>query len=327
MKVGVVSNALLQFPFEEGLDFLVGLGLERVEVACGGYHRNRAYGDAVTLAADASARERWLDAIRSRGLVISALAVHGPAMSPDRAVAEESDRDFRAACELGAQIGVDRLTVLGGLPEGAPGDRCGHWVVNAWPPQEQEILKWQWEQRVIPYWSEQARIAQAHGCRICVEIHPNTVTYNPSSFLRLRGEVGETIGCNFDPSHLFWMGIDPLEALRVIARAGAVYHVHAKDTKVLEHVVRLDGVLDPKPFSQLDERAWDFRTVGYGHGEPFWRDMVSILRAHGYDDVLSIEHEDDYMDPREGLEKAVALLKPLVLERPAVSSWNLTGDE
>jgi sugar phosphate isomerase/epimerase len=320
MKIGVVSNALLQFDFEEGLDVLRRLGLERIEIACAGYHENLRFGDPAVLA-DASERARWQEAIAARGLEISALAVHGPALSPDPEVFERYKQELRRSCELAAAIGVDRLTLLGGLPEGAPGDRTPHWVCNAWPPQEQEILKWQWEERVIPYWREQASVADAHGCRLCFEMHPMDVLHNPAALLRLNAEIGPTIGCNFDPSHLWWQGIDPLEAMRAVAPL--IYHVHAKDTQVMDHVVRVNGVLDAKPFSELDKRGWDFRTVGYGHGETFWRDFVSLLRALDYDDVVSIEHEDEYMDPLEGLEKAVGLLERVVLERPRVSSWDL----
>lgn len=321
MKLGVVSNALLQFEFEEGLDIVRRLGLERIEIACAGYHRNLRFGNPHELIRDESALQRWLNAFESRGLEITALAIHGPALSPDAAVAQAYSEEFRRACELAQRIGVVELTLLGGLPEGAAGDTCPHWVVNAWPAEEQEILTWQWEERVLPHWTEHGRIAEAHGCRLCFEMHPNDVVYNPASLLRLRQEVGDVIGCNFDPSHLFWYGIDPLVATRHLA--SAIYHVHAKDTRTLDHVIQLNGVLDPTPFSQIGERAWDFRTVGYGHGEPFWRDFVSVLRACGYDGVLSIEHEDEYMDPQEGLEKAVAFLTPLILERPRVSPWAL----
>ena len=323
MKIGVVSNALLQFEFEDGLDLLKRLGLERIEIACAGYHENLKYGNPEELMSDASARERWLEAIQSRDLQITALAVHGPALSPDRAVFDKYKDDFRRCCELAQAISVDRLTLLGGLPEGAPGDRTPHWVCNAWPPQEQEILKWQWEERVIPYWREQGDVAEAHGCRLCFEMHPNDVLHNPAALQRLHEEIGPVVGCNFDPSHLFWQGIDPIEAMRAVAPM--MYHVHAKDTQVMDHVKRVNGMLDPKPFSELDRRAWDFRTVGYGHGESFWREFVSVLRAMDYDDVVSIEHEDEYMDPQEGLEKAVQVLKPVVIERPAVSSWELTA--
>lgn len=321
MKIGVVANALLQFEFEEGLDVLKRLGLNCIEIGCGGTHPNLKFGDPAVLAADASARARWQEAFASRGIEITALAIHGPALSPDRDVAERYRTELRNTCELAAAIGVERLTLMGGLPEGAPGDRTPHWVCNAWPPMEHDILKYQWEERVIPYWREQASLADAHGCRLCFEMHPMDVVHNPATLLRLNAEIGPTIGCNFDPSHLWWMGMDPIEAMRAVAPL--MYHVHAKDARILPHVARVNGLFDPTPFDQLDKRAWDFRTVGYGHGEDFWREFVSVLRAIGYDDVVSIEHEDLYMEPFEGLEKAVELLKAVVIERPAVSSWEL----
>lgn len=315
MKLGVVSNAILEYEtFEEGLAYLQGLGLEAIEIACAGYHANLKFGDAELLAEDADERARWADAIERHGLEISALAIHGPALAPDPVARERYRRQFLAACRLAEQLGVRRLTCLAGLPEGAEGDRSPLFVSGAWPPVNQEILAWQWEQRVLPFWREHGAIAAAHGCVLCFEMHPNDVVYNPRTLTRLRAEVGDVIGCNFDPSHLFWYGIDPLEALRQLG--DAVYHVHAKDLQVNAHNVRLNGLLDPTPFSDLAERAWTFRSVGFGHGEEWWRAFVSTLRAIGYDDVLSIEHEDEYMDTREGLEKGVELLTPMLLRRP-----------
>jgi sugar phosphate isomerase/epimerase len=319
MKLGVVSTALLQYGFEEGLDELRRLGLEAIEIACAGYQTNLTYGDPEVLLADAGARERWLEAITARELTVSALSIHGEPLSPDPATARSYREQFRRACELAQAIGVQRLTLLAGLPPGHPDDHTPCWITNAFPPQNQAVLRWQWEERVIPYWREHGAIAASHGCRLCFEMHPCDVVYNPAGLRRLRDAVGEVVGANFDPSHLFWQGIDPLEALRALG--DCVFHVHAKDTRVQEHVARVNGVLDPTPFSAIGARAWTFRTVGYGHDELFWRDFVSTLRAIGYDDVLSIEHEDEYLDLQEGLEKAVAVLRPIILAKPRGARW------
>jgi sugar phosphate isomerase/epimerase len=140
--------------------------------------------------------------------------------------------------------------------------------------------------------------------------------------LRLRGILGPVAGCNFDPSHLFWQGIDPLESLRALG--DAVYHVHAKDSLVEVSNARLNGFMDPKPFGEVQARSWTFRTPGWGHDESFWRGFVSTLRLIGYEDVISLEIEgDEFMDSLEGLDKAVAFLRPLVLERkPGVQWWH-----
>jgi sugar phosphate isomerase/epimerase len=314
MKLGVVSTALGELPFADGLAYAQSLGLSAIEVTCAGWQENLEYGDPVELASDSTARHRWLDAFKRAGLEISALSIHGQPLSPDPEIARKYDHQFRAACQLAEQVGVERLTLLAGLPEGCPGDQTPCWVVNAFPPQNHDIYRWQWEERCIPYWIEHGRVASDHGCRLCFEMHPCDIVYHPSALLKLREAVGPVVGCNFDPSHLFWQGIDSLAAMRHLGPA--IYHVHAKDTVIDRAVADLDGVLDPKPFSQIGERAWTFRTVGYGHDTAFWREFVSTLRVIGYDDVLSIEHEDEYLDLREGLEKAVTFLRPLIFDRP-----------
>jgi sugar phosphate isomerase/epimerase len=319
MKLGVVSSALVALELGDALDRVKELGLDAIEIACAGWQTNLRHGDPKVLAHDAEARKRWLDEFERRGIEISALSIHGRPLSPDPEDARDYDRQFRHACALAEAIGVDRLTLLAGLPEGAEGDRSPLWVVNAFPWDQYDVLQWQWEQRVIPYWTEHGRIAEAHGCRLCFEMHPNDVVYNPSSLRRLRDAVGPVIGANFDPSHLFWQGIDPLKALRALQ--DCIYHVHAKDTAVNPHVVDVDGLFDAKPFGEIAERAWSFRTVGYAHDELWWRTFVSTLREIGYDDVLSIEHEDEYMDLDEGVEKGVEFLKPLLLRKPLGAKW------
>ena len=62
--------------------------------------------------------------------------------------------------------------------------------------------------------------------------------------------------------------------------------------------------------------SWIFRSVGYGNGLDYWRDMISALRLAGYDKVMSIEHEDSLMTPEEGLEHAVAFLKESIIKNP-----------
>ena len=319
MKLGVVSSALVQLDFPDALDRVKQMGLDAIEIACAGWQTNLRHGDPAVLAHDADARERWLEELRVRELEISALGVHGRPLSPDPEVKQTYKRQFADACLLAEQIGVTRLTLLGGLPEAAEGDRSPAWVVNAFPLDQPSVLEWQWEQRVIPYWTEQGRLAEDHGCKLCFELHPMDVLYNPRTLLRLREAVGPVVGVNFDPSHLWFQGIDPLEAIRALGEA--IYHVHAKDAQVNPHVARVNGVLDATPFSRLSERAWSFRTVGFGHDDLFWRQFVSTLREIGYDDVLSIEHEDEYLDLLEGLEKGAEFLKPLILTQPQGVPW------
>ena len=163
---------------------------------------------------------------------------------------------------------------------------------------------------------------RSHGIeKFAIEMHPGFCVYNPETLLKLREAVGPVIGANFDPSHLIWQGIDSIAAIRKLA--GTIYHVHAKDTKVDALNTSVNGVLDTKHYSDEFHRSWIFRTVGYGHDAQYWRDFISNLRLVGYDDVLSIEHEDSIMTNKEGLEKAVAFLKDCIISesKPTGMFW------
>ncbi len=313
MKLGVVSYALVGLELGAALDRVRALGLDAVELACAGWFSDLRHGDPALLAHDTDARARWHEQFERRELEISALALHGRPLSPDAEVALAYRRQFADACRLAEQLGVRRLTLLAGLPAWAEGDRTPAWAMNPYPGDQHALLDWQWERRVIPYWSEQARLAEAHGCRLCFEMHPMDVVHNPASLRRLRDAVGPTIGCNFDPSHLWWQGIDPLEALRALA--DCVHHVHAKDVALNEQVVRREGLFATTPLACIAQRPWSFRTLGYGHGELEWRRLLSVLREVGYDDVVSIEHEDEYMSSDEGLAKGAAFIAPLLQDR------------
>ncbi|MGB2997187.1 MAG: sugar phosphate isomerase/epimerase, partial [Phycisphaerae bacterium] len=161
--------------------------------------------------------------------------------------------------------------------------------------------------------------AKDHGVRIGFEMHPGFCVYNTETLLKLRTACGNTLGANFDPSHLFWQGMDPLVSLKALGKA--VFHVHAKDCRVDPENTAANGVLDTKHYADEINRSWIFRTVGYGHGEDFWRDFVSALRLIGYDGAISIEHEDSLMSVNEGFQKAVAFLKGILLTEKTGGMW------
>ena len=162
------------------------------------------------------------------------------------------------------------------------------------------------------YWKKAVAFAADHGIKkICFEMHPGFCVYNPETMLKIRNAVGDILGANFDPSHLFWQGIDPVAAIRKLG--GAIYHFHAKDTKVDPINTSINGVLDTRHYSDEINRSWIFRSVGYGHDYQLWKDIISNLRMVGYDDVISIEHEDSLMSGNEGLQKAISFLKEVLM--------------
>ena len=150
-------------------------------------------------------------------------------------------------------------------------------------------------------------------------MHPGFAVYNPKTLLRLREAVGDIIGANFDPSHLFWQGIDPVEAIKSLK--GAIYHFHAKDTRIDEANTAVNGVLDTGSYGDILGRSWIFRTVGYGHYSQVWNDIISTLKAVGYDGAISIEHEDALMSSKEGPEKAIKFLKDVIIYETAGEMW------
>ncbi len=312
MKVGVFTVILSSQKLEPALDYLAGLGVQAAEIGAGGYPGNAHCPVDAMLASERKARA-FLRAFKSRGLEISSLSCHGNPLHPNRKIAAGHDAAFRKAVRLARKLGVDVVTTFSGCPGGAPGDKQPNWVTCAWPPEYLDILDYQWNKVVVPYWKKAAAFAREHRIRkIALEMHPGFVVYNPATLLKLRQAAGPAIGANFDPSHLFWQGIDPCAAVRELK--GAIYHVHAKDTAIHEWNSRRNGVLDTRHYSDEMNRSWIFRTVGYGNPRRFWCDFVSALRLVGYDGALSMEHEDSLMTAREGLEKGVRFLQSIVLQ-------------
>ena len=261
------------------------------------------------------------DLLKEFDLEISVLSCHGNPVHPNKEKAAAYHQVFVDTCRLAEQLGVDTVVTFSGCPGDCEASERPNWVTCSWPEDYGEILDWQWNQVLIPYWKEAAEIARSCGVtKIAFEMHPGFCVYNPATLLRLREAVGDIIGANFDPSHLIWQGMDPVMALRELE--GAVYHFHAKDTRVDPANKAKNGVLDTGHYGNVLDRSWVFRTVGYGTGAQMWKDMMSTLQCIGYKGSVSIEHEDGLMSVREGLEKAIAFLKiVMITEDPAAMWW------
>lgn len=321
MKLSVLSNLYGDRPLADVLSHFRDLGVEMVEIGCGGYP-GKAHCDPDVLLNDEGKLEEFRALFAAYGIGICALSCHGNAVHPNKEIAAAFDRDFRNCVLLAEKLGVDTIVTFSGCPGDSPEAKYPNWVTCPWPDDFLMILDYQWNEVLIPYWKEAAAFAEAHNVRrIAFEMHPGFCVYNPETCLKLRKAVSPILGANLDPSHLLWQGIKPANAIRYLG--DAIYHVHAKDTKIDEINTAANGVLDTKHYSDEIHRAWVFRTVGYGHGEEFWRDFVDNLRLVGYDRVLSIEHEDSLMSIDEGLEKAVHFLKPILMRdpKPGTMGW------
>lgn len=321
MKLSVVSSILGDYSLDESLKYLSSLGVDQFELGVGGYP-GKVHADARVLCKDEKARETLLKTFEKYHMTISALAVHGNCVHPDPKVAEEFEKDFEAACILAGQIGVDRIITFSGCPGSDEGAKAPSWITCAWPPDYPKALQWQWEEVLIPYWKKAVAFARQNGVkRIALEMHPGFCVYNPETLLRLRKAVGDEIGANIDPSHLFWQGMDILEVIKTLGDEKAIYYFHAKDTELIEHNVRKNGVLDTKSFTDFQNRSWMFRSLGYGHDATLWKQILSALFIAGYDDSISIEHEDGLMSPKEGLEKAIKLMQESLIKEGNTNMW------
>ncbi len=308
MKIGLVTDSLGLLSFDQLLQTAAGAGIEMLEFCCGGWSQ-APHLNLDQLLESAPERELFLAKLRDHALEISALNCSGNQLSPGKR-GQAYDLVVRKTFRLAQLLKVDRIVMMSGLP-GGPGDQNANWITTAWPPECQEILRYQWEEVAIPYWIELVKLARSHGIsRICIEQHAHQLVYNTETLLKLCGAVGDLVGVNLDPSHMLWMGGNPLRAISEMA--GAIYHVHAKDTRIDPRNSEINTLLETKPSDRVKDRSWNYVTLGYGHPEIWWRDFVTLLRQAGYDDVLSIEHEDNSFPPLAGVEKSVNLLKMVI---------------
>ncbi len=319
MKLGVFTVLLSARGLEESLAYLKESGVQAVELGTGGYP-GKAHVNPDQLLGDEKEIRRLKELVGKYDLEISALSCHGNPVHPQKEIADAFHDDFEKTVLLAEKLGVDRIVGFSGCPGDSPNSQYPNWVTCPWPEDFLKILDYQWNEVLIPYWKSMAKFAGEHGInKICFEMHPGFSVYNPESLLKLREAVGNMIGANFDPSHLFWQGIDPVAAIRKLE--GAIYHFHAKDTRIDPYNTAVNGVLDVKHYGDEKNRSWIFRTVGYGHDQKVWKDIVSALRVTGYDDVLSIEHEDGLMSVHEGLQKAIRFLKDVLVFEETGKMW------
>jgi len=291
LRVGLFTDAFPELSLEDVLGWLAANlpSVRDVEIGTGGYSP-APHCDRKTLLADQAARDEWLGSLG--GIRLAALNVSGNPLE-----SSDDDAALRETIALAARLGVDRIVCMsGGRAELSGG---------AWFPQIEEAVESYWATRVLPYWTEIARLAATEhpDLRLCFELEPGAAAFNVSTLERLL-DVGSNLAVNLDPSHFFWQSIDPLVAVRRLA--GRIGFAHGKDTVLDDERVQFDGV--------LDRRAWRYATVGHGRGVDWWRSFADELRTAGYDGVVSIEYEDPLVSPAVSVVWAAGLLGEAVGE-------------
>ncbi|MDT2801689.1 sugar phosphate isomerase/epimerase family protein [Vagococcus lutrae] len=320
MKLGVFTPLYNNLTFEEMIEEVAAKGLDMVEIGTGGSPGN-AHCDIDALLASETERENYLKRLSDKGLTISAFSCHHNPISPNKAEAREGDELLRKTIQLASLMNVPVVNCFSGVSGGNETDTTVNWPVLPWPTDYTDIYHWQWEERLIPYWKEINTLAEEANVKIGIELHGGFLCHTPYTMLKLREATGPAIGCNLDPSHLWWQGIDPVGAIKILGKAGAIHHFHAKDTYLDQDNINMYGLTDMQPYGDVQTRSWTFRSVGCGHSLDEWSNIISALRLYGYDYVLSIEHEDPIMSIDEGFTRAVTNLRSIMIHEQPTEMW------
>lgn len=318
MRLGVCTSVYADLPLEAACAKFSEYNIKNLEIYSG---ENNNHLNVGKLLKESKELERVRGILETYDMTIGSLNAAGNPVHPDKEIREKARKGFSDTVRLAEKMGIHTVTVFSGTPGGCKGDMSPNWVTCPWPGEYLDILKYQWEDVLIPYWEEAARFAGEYGVtQIAFEMHPGFCVYNPETLLRLRTVVGPSIGANLDPSHLLWQGMDILEVIAQLR--DCIFSVHAKDVFVNNRQIRKNGVNDGKHYSYIQDRSWTFRTVGYGNGETFWKNFISGLKMTGYDGPVNIEHEDMLLSREEGLSKAADFLdKLLIKEKPDEMWW------
>ena len=310
IPIGVFDPVYKELSLDQMLDKVSALGLEAMEIGTGGYP-GASHCPVEELLEDPAKAKAWLKKFEDRGIRVATLSCHGNPVHPDAKHAAQDAETFRKTVLLAERIGVKVIVGFSGCPGGSPTDTRPNWITYRWPEEYDQMLEWQWKEKVVPYWKEAAKFAREHGIhRLAFEMHPNFVVYNPRTLLKLREAVGEEIGANCDLSHLFWQGCDPVEVIHFLGKQGMIFHAHMKDTVLYPDNVARYGVLNfvfEKDDLPLASDA--FRAVGYGHGAATWKAILQAYMDVDYDGILSIENEDPILSGEVGVERAAYVLK------------------
>jgi sugar phosphate isomerase/epimerase len=324
MKLGAYTACLHDQPIAEVLGVLRGLGLDSAEINSGGF-LPAPHLPIEQVRASRDARDEYLGLFTSAGVTLTALNCNGNPLDPNPEVGPRHAQDVRDAIELAALLGVKRVVTMSGLPASDPGGGLPSWTVLPWHSVFLDARDYQWREVAVPYWKDiQARAAGA-DVKVCIEMHPHNLVYNPATMERLATEINAThVGAEMDPSHLFWQGIDPIAALDRLG--GLVYNAAAKDTRI-NAAAKVNGVLDDR-FGRVrpgepgalslggqytlsrwpESSSWDFVAVGRGHDVAFWSGFLQALHKIDPDMAVNIEHEDQELDQMEGLRRAAETL-------------------
>ncbi len=318
MKIGLLTVVLNDRPLEDVAKYASGLGYEAFELAA---WRGSNHFDTDRAAEDPAYAKGIKRMLEGYGIEISALSNHLSSQMvlpfSDSSLDEwagTSDKEemvkFGTAhiiktAEVASELGIN--TVCGFFGSTV----WESWYI--WPPQRLAIYEQGWE-LFVERWTPILDRFKELGVRFAHECHPTEIAYNVHTAREAVTRLGrDDWGFNFDPSHMVWQMIDPVVFIKEFG--DRILHVHAKDWELQKDILHIDGVTGTGSWQRKD-RAARYRVPGWG--DVNWRRIITALLEVGYDYVLSFEHEDPVMSEEDGIEQAIAHLKPLLIKKPLV---------
>lgn len=311
MKLSICTDVMGHLAFTDMLDKCVTLGVGGIEMTGGGWSKGPHF-RADELLRDKRLLKRKLAEIEARGLQIAALNCSANPLDPG-AMGARHLSEMKETIQLAGEIGVETVVTMSGLPEAAPGDSVPNWLVytRSWPDEMPERDRYQWEDRAFPLWHDLVAFGRAAGIRrYALENFSAMLVWNPETLFRLRDEVGEMVGMNLDPSHLFWKGAEPIAVARALGKA--IHHVHGKDTRIEKGLADVNGLLELKEVTDVANRSWNYVAVGAGHDLQYWKEFFSVVRMAGYDGWVSLEMEDFTMSTEAGIQSSIDALQATI---------------
>lgn len=312
MKISYVTDSLPHLTLEEVLKYITAQGIYHIELATGGWSP-APHVKLDNLLSDETALNDFKTLLSKYNVEIVALNCSGNPLEPGELGKEHRDVTEKTF-QLAEKLDVKKVVMMSGLPPASPNDETPNWITytTSWPPQLKDALEYQWNDVAIPYWKELVKIAKNHGIeKIALENFSSQLVYNPETLLKLRNAVDPIIGMNLDPSHLLWMGADPIQCARALE--GAIYHVHGKGVRIEKGIVEVNTLLETKEIDDIKNRAWNYVAVGYGQDLQWWKTFFSVVRMVGYDGFVSLEMEDLTMSPEDGVKVSIETLKSTVV--------------
>ena len=311
MKLSICTDVLGDLPLTAMLDKCVALGVEGVEMRGGGCSRAPHFRAEGRLA-DKGELKAGVKEVEARGLEIAALNCSANPLDPGL-MGKRHRREMEQPIRLAGEIGVGTVVAMSGLPAAAPGDTVPNWLVytKSWPDEMPERDRYQWEGCAIPFWEGLVKLADEVGVeRYALENFSAMLVWNPETLFRLRDAVGPKVGMNLDPSHLMWMGADPIASARALG--AAIHHCHGKDTRVERGLADVNGLLELRDVTDVARRSWNYVAVGAGRGLQWWKEFFSVVRMTGYNGWVSLEMEDFTMSTEAGIQSSIDALKATI---------------